>query len=319
MNRHPSLAICGETHFYHYVYVRRQAFGDLASLENRRRVVEEYVSTERLRMLGMDRSALGARLMREATGYRQMFTSLLEFYADSQGKPRYGEKTPHHALFTETLCEWFPGAFILHLVRDPRDVVASLQRMPWAPKNVVTNARMWLECNLGAHRSSHRPGYLRIAYEQLAAQPEQELSRICAFIGCEFVPEMLQPGQSPEFRPGPHPYLERVNPEMLGKWQHELTPGDVALIEWIAGPSLEAFGYQAAGRAPSRWEIARGLSLSAIDTFRKWVVEFPGAWYYLMQPTRIASEEYWKNRRNWRRAGVPFCIPWRYTEDGNPK
>ena len=32
LNRHPSLAICGETHFDHYVYKRRRAFGDLSNL-----------------------------------------------------------------------------------------------------------------------------------------------------------------------------------------------------------------------------------------------------------------------------------------------
>jgi hypothetical protein len=69
--------------------------------------------------------------------------SVLEDYAESQGKKRWGEKTPNHSLFTETLCQRYPGAVILHLVRDPRDVVGSRRRMTWAANSVVANARIW--------------------------------------------------------------------------------------------------------------------------------------------------------------------------------
>ncbi len=319
LNRHPLLAICGETRFYHYLYARRQAFGDLGDLKNRRLLVEEYLSTERVQRLGMDLHQLGGRLLRQATGYRELFTSLLEYYAESQGKPRYGEKTPHHALITETLCEWFPGALIVHLVRDPRDVVASLQRMVWAPNSVVANAGIWLQCNLGARQSSHRPGYLLVHYEKLVAEPENELSRICALAGCDFTPAMLVPDTQIDSRRGLRAHQKSVNSERRGKWQDELTSGDVALIEWAIGPALQAFGYQPAGRTPSRLKIASAAAFAALDAVRKQLVEFPGVWYYLMQPTQIAKEEYWKHRRDWQREEVPFSTRWRLTQDTNSR
>ncbi len=89
----------GETRFYGYVYKRRRAFGDLRDLKNRKRVVEQYLSTERIGRLGMDLERLGNRLLREGDSYRALFSSILECNAESNGKLRLGEKTPHHALF----------------------------------------------------------------------------------------------------------------------------------------------------------------------------------------------------------------------------
>jgi len=191
LDRHPALAICGETRFYRDVYARRRIFGDLGNARNRRRLVEQYLSTVRAKRIGVDPARLRAKLLSDATSYQEMFACVLEYYAETHGKKRCGEKTPHHAFFTETLCEWFPGAAIIHLVRDPRDVVASLQLRPWAPSSVVNNVWMWVLFNRGARRSSHRPEYLLVQYEKLAAHPEQELARICAHVGEDYAPPML--------------------------------------------------------------------------------------------------------------------------------
>ncbi len=194
-NRHPRIAICGETHFHHYVYARRQAFGDLIDPKNRQRVVEEYLGLRRLRWVA-DRAVLSEKLMRDGTSYQALFTSLVKYHAESQGKQRWGEKTPQHALFSETLCEWYPGATLIHMIRDPRDVVASLQRMSWAGNSVVQNARTWRKCSLAAQRCSHLPQYLPVCYETLVSQPERELRRICERIGEEYDPFHAGPGEA---------------------------------------------------------------------------------------------------------------------------
>jgi hypothetical protein len=303
LNRHPALAICGETHFNYYVYTRRRAFGDLSNPKNRQRLVAEFLALRRIQRLGMDLPALSERLSRDATSYQAFFRSVLEHYAESQGKKRWGEKTPQHAFFTETLCEWYPGAVILHLVRDPRDVVGSLQRMPWAANNVVANARVWLNCNRAAMKSRHRPGYLLVHYEELVSHPERELVRICTHLGEEYVPEMLEPaavsiplaGKSKRAR-GP------VTTDRLGRWRVELTADEVTLVEWIAGGDMVAYGYHRAAQPPSRLAIARGLGAAAWDTFRRRLPQLPGIWYHVMRPTKLAKEEFWMHSRWMRQA-----------------
>jgi Sulfotransferase family len=187
-----------------------------------------------------------------------------------------------------------PGAAILHILRDPRDSVASLQRMPWAPDSVVINARIWRACNLAARKSSHRPEYLQVRYETLVAQPEKELARICAHLGEDYVPAMLASDHSDLVVP---PWTRRAHEPVtvarVGAWQEELTARDAALIEWVVGPHLESFGYSRVAGEPSIPSVVRGLAFAALDTIRRRLPQIPGAWYHLMQPTRLAKEEFW--------------------------
>jgi len=300
LNRHPSLAICGETQFNQYVYRRRRAFGDLGNLRNRRRLIDEYLSVRRIQRLGIDISRLKEKLVREATSYPAVFACLARSYAESTGKKRWGEKTPQHALIAELLCEWFPDAAILHILRDPRDTVASLQRMTGASNSVIMNARTWLACHLAARKSSHRPGYLLVRYETLVAQPEMEQARICAHLGEHYAPAMLV---ADDAAAPASPWVQRarepVTAKRIAAWQEEITERDAALIDWVVGRHLRSFGYPRVASAASIPSVARGLAFAGFDGIRRRLPQIPGAWYHLMQPTKLAKEEFWVQRDLW--------------------
>jgi Sulfotransferase family len=292
LNRHPAVAICRETEFFHWVYSRRRNFGSLSDLENRRRVVKEYLATQRIQRMRVDLEALSRTLLDEATSYPAMFLSLIRFFADAHGKRRCGEKTPHNGLIAELLYEWYPDASVIHILRDPRDAVASMLRMPWAPNNVVSNARAWLNFNLAARRSSGNPRYLLVRYEELVKNPEVELRRICAFVGEEYSPVMLEPNLDAGvtlfwFRRAEEP----VTTERLGKWREELTADQVALVEWTVGTHMQTFGYAPVGVRPGHATILRDLASAVSDAVGKHVEQFPAAWYYLIRSTSLAREE----------------------------
>jgi hypothetical protein len=301
LNRHPALAVCHETRFFEEVYARRSAFGPLENFSNRTRFVRELLLTARIRQLGPNIEKLRRQLLEEGTSYRAVFRLILQFYAESEGKPRGGDKTPVHAFFTETLAEWYPGAPIVHLVRDPRDVVASLQRMHWAPKSVVNNAYYWVRFNRAAERSQHRPEYLRIHYEQLVENPEREISRICSHIGEDYLDALLQ-ADSYEPYSWPSGASAAVTRERMGAWRQQLTPEEIAVVEWIAGARFEAYGYsRSAGSVPSAAAV-KAMVQAAVDLTRRRLREFPCQWLCWTQPANLAAHEYCKFRQGWDRA-----------------
>jgi hypothetical protein len=297
LNRHPAIAICRETDFQRLVHDRRRAFGSISDFQNRHRLVREYLSTPRIQRLRLNLPELEQMLLREGTSYEALFAALLSFYAQTHGKRRCGEKTPRHALFTETLCQWYPGARVIHLLRDPRDVVASLLRMPWADRNVLGNARLWLRSNLAAARSRHRPQYLMVRYEELVTNPEEELVRVCAFVGEEFAPSMLVSDRDPN---GQQPWYrraeERVTTERIGKWREQLTSKEAALVEWFVGRHLQTFGYEPATHAPAGVAIAWDLCSTVFQAARRHVEEFPAARYSFVGSRQLAKEEAAKER-----------------------
>ncbi len=298
LSRHPRIAICGETHFLTTVYDERtrRVFGDLRQEANRRRLIDAYLATRRAqRGIRMDFSQLRESLVREGDSWQSLFAAILRAYAESQGKQRWGEKTPQHARFTEVLFEWYPDAVLLHLVRDPRDVVASLLRRPAASNSVVLNARAWLRLNLAARRSQGRPGYLEVRYEALAAEPEEQLRKICRFAGEEFSPSVLSPEQREVERSSAMDrFRTPLSTDRLGTWRQDLRAIEAAQIEWTLGSQMEAFGYSREMPPASTLTRWRGASFAAFDTARMAFQKLPALWYYYASPADLASYERWR-------------------------
>jgi Sulfotransferase family len=299
LSRHPSIAICGETRFFADVYKYRSAFGSLENPENRRRLVDQCLATARMRRLGMDSESLRPKLLEQATSYPAFFETVIRGFSEFHGKERCGEKTPHHAFHTETLSDWYPGAYIIHLVRDPRDVVASLQRMPWAPKSILNNAWIWVLFNRAVERSSHRPGYLLVQYERLVSSPQEELSRIADHIGEQWPASLdVATGEQSEYS-WPRSTRGPVTRERLQKWKTELSAQDVAIVERIVGSRLQQYGYVSNGGSASPAGLMRAAALAGYDLARQRLADLPYFWSHLTSPTNLPLQEYLKYRRVW--------------------
>lgn len=296
LDRHPDIGPCDETHFFYYVYTRRRHFGDLSDPENRRRLVDRYLEMKNIRVLGLDLDGLADTLMESGRSYRLFFLILLSRYARENGKRRLGEKSPDHALHTETLCDWFPRCRIVHLVRDPRAVVGSLRRMPWARDSVMANARWWRRNNEGALRVRDRDNYLPVRYERLVSDPERELRRICRHVDEPFSEAMLSPDRAEDHRPWTQRARREVTPNRVDRWKDELSEEQVALVEHVAGPLMEELGYTRRTDPPPLLRVLAGRAADALDWARHTLTTLPRVVYYWLYPTRIAAEEDWIDR-----------------------
>ena len=297
LNRHPRIGLCDETYFFYYVHIRRRAFGDLSRPANRKRLIDSYFATSRMQRLKLDLPALGERLMQEGTSYPAFFAGILAFYAESQGKVRAGEKTPHHAWNTGELLEWYPNGRVIHLLRDPRDVTASLFNQPWGRKSAAANGALWVSLTHAAEKSRENPRFMRMRYEDLIEKPEENLDRICRFLGETFYPAMLNAEKPVK---ADKPWFERaqgkLSKDRLGTWKDQLTPEEIRLVEWTAGPLMRQFGY-----APSLSPAGAGLRLRGkahriAEDVKERIVRAPRLWYFWVKPKDLAGEERWIDR-----------------------
>lgn len=292
LNRHSRIAICRETEFRHYVYRRRAAFGPLSDRRNRERVVGEYLALERIRRTRLNLRDLRECLMEEGDSYPALFSSMLRFYMRVHSKQRWGEKTPDHAFFADKLLAWYPGATVIHMLRDPRDVVASLMDMPSFPNSALGNANLWLSFNRAALRANREPGYVQVRYEDFVAHPERELRRLCDFTGESFCDQMAVPQPDPG---ADRPWFQRaerpITESRVNIWRERLSKCDASLVEWYIGGQLEAFGYQRAATLPSAAEIAGGFVFAIKDAIKRRAGEYPALWYRHAARTQLAREE----------------------------
>jgi len=99
------------------------------------------------------------------------------------------EKTPSHSLCATSIALFAPSTKIIHLVRDGRDVAASLVASGngwggwWAPKTVTRASEVWSEHIRGARSSAGSDSYLEVRYEDMQSDGASTLERVFAHIG----------------------------------------------------------------------------------------------------------------------------------------
>ena len=141
--------------------------------------------------------------------------------------------------------EIFPGARFIHLLRDPRDCAKSAIGAGFAA-NVYFGLKPWIESETSWERLRPRLSpsqFIEVRYEELVAQPVQELTRLCAFIGLAFEPQMLDLSATTYDTP---------SPRFANQWLRSMSPLDVDLVEARVGPLMEARGYTPVGAKIAR-------------------------------------------------------------------
>lgn len=104
------------------------------------------------------------------------------------GRRHLIEKTPQHVRAVERIRRMVPGARFIFIVRDGRDVIASLVKRG---RSVEASAERWIADNERVLAQRGAPDAIVMRYEDLVLLPERELERLCSFLGVIFSPDML--------------------------------------------------------------------------------------------------------------------------------
>jgi hypothetical protein len=264
LDAHPRLAIPAETHFVPELIEsgRRGAGGEqLAGLITGARNWGDF---------NLDAGELAERVKAlDRADAPTVIRAFFELYAERQGKPRWGDKTPIYVASMTAIGAALGEARFVHLIRDGRDVALSRRRRGMgAGKPIADTAKRWRRRIEGARADARRlPGrYLELRFEDLVAGPEASLRRTCELIELDYDPAMLdypehaggrlaEMGGDLEAREGRR---ARVGAERLAShalatgpprterteaWRTEMSESDRREFEAVAGPLLAELGY----------------------------------------------------------------------------
>jgi hypothetical protein len=232
LQEHPRLAIPPEAQWLVEVAPRRGRW----SQDRRAQVLDEIVRHRKYADWPLTEAAARAAVeRRRPSSYAELVAALFAAYAGRQGKPRWGDKTPENVLHLEFLSRLFPQSVFIHVIRDGREVAASLADQVWASSGLVGKAHWWHDCVTAGRRAGQRLGrtrYCEVRLEDLADDPEGVLRRVCAAIGESYTAQMLEYTR----RSGE---MDSWTPESRRSNQHLGKPPTAGLRDWRAGVSLD--------------------------------------------------------------------------------
>lgn len=273
LNNHPRLAVPHETVFITQLHRRIHEYGDLAQAENRQALLDE-IAKHPLVMRGNLIPDKDAVLSQRPESYAGLIDAIMKSYAGSQGKQRWGDKTPYYTPDIDVLSTIFPGAKFIQVLRDGRDVALSQRKIEWCSSNSFRLAHDWMWKTMICHKVGRALGaerYLELRYEDLVRDPESSLRQICAFLGEDFDGRMLQyhetaQGVVPSDSLKWHRNSVRApDASKVFAWKTELPEADRIIFEEIAGEALDYFGYEREPPNPTMKTKLRKLYLTVVD------------------------------------------------------
>src|SRR5258708_3765264 len=119
--------------------------------------------------------------------------------ARGSGRPFFLDKTPANALVLPFITKLYPRARYIVLTRHPAAIFSSYANSFFdgdyeAARRFNPILNRYVPAMARLLRESAVP-LVQVIYEQLVQQPEEEMRRVCAFVGIEFRPDMIEYGQ----------------------------------------------------------------------------------------------------------------------------
>jgi hypothetical protein len=122
---------------------------------------------------------------------QRLMQTLISTETLALGKTYYLDHTPWHAFCLDQLWALFPKAQVIHVVRHPADVTASLGHsyragFRWAGRTVAARARLWKDFVLAIRQYEEDPRLRTVRYEDLCSSPVSHAQAIYRWLDLEW-------------------------------------------------------------------------------------------------------------------------------------
>jgi hypothetical protein len=194
--------------------------------------------------LGFSEQEFDARL-------RDFYAGMFERYARSQGKQRWGEKTPFHSGHIPEMATVFPDSVFVAIVRHPGAVVHSLvEKFHYDASDAVA---YWESTNKeilrrGLELADDRFALLR--YEDLVEHPEETLHELVDFLDEPWSEDLLRHNDvqaargTPRLSAGSTRTRDAINTDLAHRWAEALDDTARGLLASSAAPLARFLGYE---------------------------------------------------------------------------
>lgn len=273
LHAHPEIVLLPETHFFRqYVGpVLSRMWIDVRGARHFKQVLERdrYFCRAGIETGNLLAPFFSGKMdFTVAAAHRRLLVCYLEKYLPdkkSDAPVRVGFKDPRLIDFLPALGNVYPKATVVHIIRDPRDVLVSRRKAEWSRGRSDLSHIFAYRLQMGRGRRTGTrvfgDQYLELRYEDLLAAPRVALKRVCAHVDIPFRERMLHFTDSAEELVAEDERAwkkETTNPldqNNTGNWEGEVDAGTLELVERFCVRAFPDLGYVQSGCATEPAEI----------------------------------------------------------------
>lgn len=261
----------------------------------------------------------GLEVVEYADVYHAVMSNLI---ADSPGN-QWGEKTMIRWTYVPDFLGMFPQGKVIHILRDTRDVVASYKRVTNEPGLRYLDAIFATKHSMDWARleGARLPeqNFLVVRYEDLVADPQYEVRRMCKMLEVGFDERMLdhtrftdrsgqawqgnsayaEPGAVTTTADGLQHSVNGIKGDSVGRFRGKLADWEIYLAELVARDPLTHYGYELTGidLDDQGWaELRRVLDDEFVSgRYRYWLKTNQGVEAYPSSPPQVHRTQGLKN------------------------
>lgn len=243
---HPNISIPAVgSNMWTYFYGQ---YGDLRVSNNFTRCLNAMLQYKHVAFLDPDEGRIRSEFLEGETTYARLFALFQEHHAEREGKPRWGDQTGLIERYADKILKAYPGAKILHMVRDPRDrYEASLALWPAGKGRAGGATARWLySTGLAKNNLESFPSrYMTVKFEDMVLDPETTLKEICAFIDETYTPSMLSMDGADKFRSqlGKGDGDNLLSASYIGGYKGSIPADEIAFMQMFCRKLMRLYGY----------------------------------------------------------------------------
>jgi len=200
----------------------------------------------------------------------EYYMSLQQLGMAASGKKRFGDKDPRLIEYLPTVHHNFPEAYVINIVRDPRDVLSSKKKAEWSAGRstmfyaFANRVQLKIARHLGSKLFGKR--YIEIVYEDLIKDPEMQLESLCNKLELTYEKSLLDFGKQAKklVSKSEESWKKETFGPLLAnnadKWKTQLIDKEIALTELSCKDAFEIGNYKSSD-AISKLSLADKFSV----------------------------------------------------------
>lgn len=196
MASHPDLVSYPETHFWELTVPEKTGYRLLKVYTSReKRMVRDYLEKYSYPVETLEK--FGACYL-SYKGWSRALGTLLDELVPGE-KKGWVEKTPRHLHYIPFIQESIPRATFIHMLREGKDVVASMYEVSrkypehWnGARSIEKCVDRWIEDIRLSRQYVGKANHCFVRYENLIKSTRSELRRLCGSIGLSYSEHMME-------------------------------------------------------------------------------------------------------------------------------